>query len=281
MTFGDLAASAPYAKPALTVLCLAMFWSWESLAPFFQPSSHRLRHAAHNVAIAVFNTVLLALLFGAATVGVANWAAANQFGLLHQFALPWPVSLALAVLLLDLWLYIWHRLNHRVPILWRFHRMHHADEEMDVTTATRFHFGELSASAVLRLGIIPLVGVEVWQLLIYETFVVAATMFHHANISLGRWDAPLRWIIVTPFMHKVHHSPWQPETDSNYSVVFSWWDRLARTFRTREDYHSLHLGLNEFRDPQWQTFLGMLRTPLVNVPRKDREASAADESPAE
>jgi sterol desaturase/sphingolipid hydroxylase (fatty acid hydroxylase superfamily) len=265
MTFGDLAWNAGWAKPALTVACLALFWSWESIWPFFAPSRQRLRHGGHNIALAVFNTLVLSLVFGAATVGAAHWAASRHFGLLHQLPLAWPARLLLALLLLDAWLYVWHRLNHHIPLLWRFHRVHHADDAMDVTTATRFHLGELSAAAVLRLGLIPLLGIEVTHLLVHETLVVAATMFHHANISLGRWDAPLRWVIVTPFMHKVHHSHYRPETNSNYSVLFSWWDRLASTFRTRDDYATLKMGLDEFDGDRWQTFLGMLRTPLVNV----------------
>jgi sterol desaturase/sphingolipid hydroxylase (fatty acid hydroxylase superfamily) len=178
----------------------------------------------------------------------------------------WPLQLAGAVLLLDVWMYVWHRANHTVPLLWRFHRMHHSDERMDVTTATRFHLGEHVGSSLLRLGLIPLLGFEIWQLLIYDTLVVAVTMLHHANVSLGPCDYWLRWLIVTPDMHKVHHSRWQPETDSNYSTVFSIWDRMAGTFRTRPEPKTISFGLEEFSGPLWQTFWGMLRTPFVKKP---------------
>lgn len=258
----DLAAFEPWIKPAVTVLLLGGLWCWESLDPFFQPRN-RLRHAGHNLAIAVFNTVVLALLFSSATVAVAATAAQNRWGLLHQFEAPGLVRGVLAIVLADAWLYVWHRANHRVALLWRFHRMHHSDNAMDVTTATRFHLGEHIGSSTLRLALIPLVGFEAVHLLIYDTLVVAITMFHHANISIGRWDVPLRAVIVTPFMHKVHHSRWQPETDSNYSTLFSWWDRLWGSFRMREDCSTIEFGLEQFDESRWQRFGGMLKTPFV------------------
>jgi sterol desaturase/sphingolipid hydroxylase (fatty acid hydroxylase superfamily) len=120
---------------------------------------------------------------------------------------------------------------------------------------------------MLRAGLIPLVGLEVWELIIYDTLLIAVTMLHHANISLGRYDRWLRWLIVTPDMHKVHHSSWRPETDSNYSTVFSVWDRLARTYRMRADPKTLQYGLPDFTDPGWQTVWGMLRTPSIFPPK--------------
>ena len=148
--------------------------------------------------------------------------------------------------------------------------MHHADRDMDVTTATRFHIGEHLGAAVLWLGLVPLIGLEAWHLLVFESLVVANTMFHHANISIGRSDAWLRWIIVTPFMHKVHHSRWRPETDSNYSTLFSFCDRLAGTYRMRRDCSSIKLGLDGFDDPQWQTAWGMLKTPFAGQKTGER-----------
>src|SRR5687767_1429582 len=122
---------APWMKPALTVACFALLWTWETLLPFFPGRGHRWKHARRNVAIALINTVFLALVFGAATVAVASWAERNNFGLLHQLPRSFWWRLPVALLLLDAWLYVWHRLNHKVPLLWRFHRMHHADHEMD------------------------------------------------------------------------------------------------------------------------------------------------------
>jgi sterol desaturase/sphingolipid hydroxylase (fatty acid hydroxylase superfamily) len=190
---------------------------------------------------------------------------------LHIVDLGTPAGLVIAVVLLDGWMYLWHRANHTIGLLWRFHRMHHSDTKMDVTTATRFHLGEHVGASVLRAGLIPVLGFEVWQLIVYDTLLVGVTMLHHANISLGRYDRWLRWLMVTPDMHKVHHSSWRPETDSNYSTVFSVWDRLAGTFRMRTDPKTLQFGLPEFPDLGWQTIWGMLRTPFVATTREPRE----------
>lgn len=256
---------AAVAKPGLAVLCLAALWTLETFLPFAAGRQRRWRHAGRNVAIALLNTVVLGVLFGAATVAVAVWSLDQHLGLLHLLGVPWPWRLLPAILLLDGWLYVWHRLNHRIPLLWRFHRTHHSDREMDVTTATRFHLGEHLGAATLRLALIPLFGVMAVEILVYETLVVAVTMFHHANVSLGPLDRPLRWLVVTPRMHQIHHSRLRSETDSNYSVLFSFWDRIARTYRMRRDGEAVEVGLNEFDDDCWQSVLGMLKTPLVKA----------------
>jgi len=257
----------PAIKPALTVLALAALWTWESVSPFFADRTLRSRHALRNIAIALLNTVVLAVLFGAATVGVAAWAAERGYGLLHWLDVGWPWRIVPAIVLLDAWLYVWHRLNHRVPLLWRFHRMHHSDAAMDVTTATRFHLGEHLGAATLRLGLIPIFGVTAIEILVFETLVVVNTMLHHANISLGPLDRPLRWLIVTPDMHKVHHSRLRRETDSNYSTLLSLWDRLFGSYRMRADCRTIELGLAEFDDDRYQTIAGMLRTPFERTNR--------------
>lgn len=259
----QLPSWAPVAKPVLTVACFAALWIAESLAPYFAVPRSRWKHAGRNLAIALLNTLVLAAIFASATVAVAGWTAERQLGLLNLAELPTTLHFVGAIVLLDLWLYVWHRLNHRVPFLWRFHRMHHADHEMDVSTATRFHLGEHVGAATLRLGLIPLFGVTAGEILVYETLVVGITMFHHANISVGRFDRPLNWLTVTPFMHKVHHSRVRDETDSNYSTLFSAWDRVFRTFRMRDDCHTIELGLDGMDDDDHQSVGGMLWTPFA------------------
>jgi sterol desaturase/sphingolipid hydroxylase (fatty acid hydroxylase superfamily) len=251
-------------KLAVPVVLLALFWCWETWRPLFGQREGRVRHAGRNLAIALFNTVVLGLAFGLVTATVADWTEQNQYGLLHALGLAGPVRFVLALVLLDGWMYVWHRANHTVPVLWRFHRVHHSDRHMDVTTATRFHLGEHVGSSVLRLGLIPVLGLDVWNLVVYETLVIAVTQFHHSDISIGRWDRWLRWLVVTPNMHKVHHSDWRPETDSNYATVLSVWDRLAGSFRIRSDPRTLVFGLREFSDPAWQGWWGMWKTPFVN-----------------
>ena len=267
------------AKTAAPVLLLALFWCWETWRPFFGEREGRLKHAAHNLAIAIFNTVVLGLVFGSVTLVVTAWTQRHQVGLLNAIKLPAPVDFLLALVLLDGWIYAWHRANHTIPLLWRFHRMHHSDQQMDVTTATRFHLGEHVGSSMLRLGLIPLLGFEVWHLIVYDTCVIAVTQFHHADISLGRWDRWVRLLIVTPDMHKVHHSDWRPETDSNYSTVLSLWDRLAGTFRMRSDLKTLVFGLREFTVPSWQTWWGMWKTPFVNPPDPTTESPSQEPAP--
>jgi sterol desaturase/sphingolipid hydroxylase (fatty acid hydroxylase superfamily) len=263
-------------KVVVPVVLLAAFWCWETWRPFFGQPAGRARHAARNLAVALFNTVILGLLFAYVTTTVARWAGRNQYGSLNALGLTESIRLVSALVLLDGWMYVWHRANHTIPCLWRFHRMHHSDPHMDVTTATRFHLGEHLGAAVLRLALIPVLAFEVWDLVIYDTLVIAITQFHHADISIGRWDRWLRWFIVTPNMHKVHHSDQQPETDSNYSTVLSIWDRLFGSFRMRSDPRTLVFGLNEFSDPGWQSCWGMMKTPFVDPIRRVGDLGAVD-----
>jgi sterol desaturase/sphingolipid hydroxylase (fatty acid hydroxylase superfamily) len=265
--------SLHYVKLAVPVLLLAVFWCWETWRPFFGQPEGRINHAGNNLAIALFNFVILGLVFGLTTAAVARWSEQNEYGLLNALGFVGAIRFLLALLLLDGWMYVWHRANHTVPLLWRFHRMHHSDRHMDVTTATRFHLGEHLGAAVLRLAIIPLLGFQVWNLVVYDTLVIAITQFHHADISLGRWDHWLRLFIVTPYMHKVHHSDWRPETDANYSTVLSLWDRLAGSFRMRSNPKTLVFGLNEFTDPRWQSWWGMMKTPFVDSAQRPTTAS--------
>lgn len=255
-------------KPAVMIAGLALFWTWETVRPFFERPQGRWRHGGRNLFVALVNSLLIALAFGAATVSVTAWAEASRFGVLHQTSLPTWGRWLLAIVLLDGWLYVWHRLNHTIQWLWRFHRMHHADRDMDVTTAVRFHIGELSMSAIARLALISALGVTSPQIVLNETLVVAATMFHHANISIGRFDRWLALGFITPFLHKVHHSREPIETNSNYSVVFSLWDRLGGTLRQRDECRSLTLGLNEFDDPQWETVAGLMTIPMAQAPSR-------------
>lgn len=256
---------SPLLKPIVAAAILTVFWSWETWRPCFGFRGGRRHHALLNLGLALFNSVVLGLLFGAATAGAAIWAERHQFGLLHHLDLSPVAGFLLALLLLDGWMYLWHRANHVVPILWRFHRMHHADRHVDVTTATRFHLGEHLVSAMLRLGLVPVLGLDLWHVLVYETLVVAVTQLHHADIDLGKWDAWLRMAVVTPAMHKVHHSEWQPETDSNFATVLSIWDRAFGSFRIRSNLVGLVFGLPEFRESSWQTWSGMWKMPFVSA----------------
>jgi sterol desaturase/sphingolipid hydroxylase (fatty acid hydroxylase superfamily) len=261
------------------VVVLVLLLVWESSAPFglyFLRNSHdRFRHGLKNLVLGILNAVVIGLVFVALWWTTAEWAQAHNLGLLNWLPLPGWAHLVGAFLLFDAWMYFWHRLNHRIPFLWRFHRTHHSDPRIDVTTASRFHLGEILLSSVLRVPIIALLGLELWELALYETAMFSVVQLHHANIALPAWlDRALRVLIVTPFMHKVHHSRWQPETDSNYSSLFSFWDRLFGTFRLRANPSTLQFGLEEFDRREHHTLIGLFTTPLkesqrLQSPRRD------------
>jgi len=258
---------------------LAILLIWESGVPYFTyfAGRHRERagHGLKNMALGILNSLFIGLAFAALWWATAQWAQSHHFGILNQLSLPAWARLILALLLFDAWMYWWHRLNHRIPFLWRFHRTHHSDPRMDVTTANRFHIGEIAISSVLRIPVIALLGLQLWELALYELVMFAVVQMHHANIALpAQLDRALRLLIVTPFMHKVHHSRWQPETDSNYSSLFSFWDRLFRTFRSRNDPRTLIYGLEEFDQPENHTLLGLLTTPIKRVQRRTGEPVA-------
>jgi len=220
---------------------------------------------------------LVGLLLGSATVALAALTAERGWGLLAGLD-PFPLVKALfALLTLDAWMYLWHQANHRVPWLWRFHRMHHSDLAMDVTTATRFHLGEQVQAALVRLLLIPVLGWEVGHLLTYDALLLIFTQFHHADISLGRADRWLRGLIITPDLHKVHHSPQPAETNANYSVILSIWDRLGQTFFDPRSERKVEFGLDEFRGPEWQTLGGLLRIPFAQPDAPAESNPAATE----
>jgi sterol desaturase/sphingolipid hydroxylase (fatty acid hydroxylase superfamily) len=260
--FSDLGTAE--AKVIVQVAALAAILWLETVFPLFQGRRHRLRHAVRNLGIGLFNGLVLALTFSTLTAWSIAWADQRGFGLLAWIAGPaWAESI-LAVILFDLWMYLWHRANHRIPFLWRFHRMHHTDDQLDASSALRFHTGELVFSSLLRLAVVPLLGMSLIQLLLYETLLQPIILFHHSNVALPeRFDRIFRAVIVTPNMHRVHHSQERFETNSNYSSVFSFWDRLGKSFRRRPDPLTLRYGLPEFPEEKWQTLPGMLKTPLV------------------
>jgi sterol desaturase/sphingolipid hydroxylase (fatty acid hydroxylase superfamily) len=171
--------------------------------------------------------------------------------------------LVLGFLLLDLTIYYWHRINHTWPLLWRFHNVHHVDPDLDVSTSFRFHFGEILYSTVFRILQVGLVGVAPFTYVVYELVFQLGTMFHHSNlrlpVKLERW---INRVLVTPRMHGVHHSAVGPETNSNYSVVFSWWDRLNRSLRLNIPQGQVIIGVPGYLRPQDNGFLALLALPF-------------------
>ncbi|WP_423927042.1 sterol desaturase family protein [Candidatus Palauibacter sp.] len=258
-------------KTAGATLALAILWLVEGALPMFEGRSARARHGARNLAFGVGNAAVTALIFAAATLFVTEGARARGFGLLHLLELPGWARIAVAVVAFDAWQYLWHRLNHRIPFLWRFHQVHHSDAELDATSGLRFHTGEIVLSSIARLAVLPLLGLTVAEVLVYETILLPIILFHHSNLRVpGAVDRRLRWLIVTPWMHWVHHSDYQPETDSNYSSIFSFWDRAFGSFRLRAEPRDIRLGLENLDRSEWGTLRGMLAMPFRR--RRGRES---------
>lgn len=203
------------------------------------------------------NVIVSALAFAAAAVTVRPAVAQvlglspeHEIGLLALFELPVAIEFGIAFLLFDWSFYWWHRANHRVPLLWRFHHVHHVDPDLDVTTAFRFHVGEIGFSAAFRVVQVVLIGPAAWMYFAYELVFQAGTLFHHSNMKLPVGvERVLNWVLVTPRMHGVHHSHYHDETDSNYSTVLSWWDRLHRSVRLNVQQREIEVGVPGYSLP--------------------------------
>ena len=251
-------------QPFIVIFLITFFLILESLTPFFKPHRKRIKHGVKNIALALINALVIGILFSGITLIVANYTEENNFGFVHLFNLSELQYSILAFIIMDMWNYTWHRINHIVPFLWRFHKMHHSDPNMDATTSIRFHFGEIIISSALRLVIIFLVGIPIWVLIFYDTTLLICTIFHHSNIQLpDKVDKLVRFVIVSPNMHKVHHSRIKIETDSNYSSFLTIWDRIFGSFRLKDDYSRINFGLDNYDGEDKQSLIGLLKTPLM------------------
>lgn len=238
---------------------------WEALAPRRARQLSRWARWPANLGIVALNTALVRLLLPTTAVAFALVGEQRGWGLLNNVDLPhWP-AVVLAVLALDLAIYLQHVLFHAVPVLWRLHRMHHADLDIDVTTGARFHPVEIAASMVLKLAAIAALGAPVEAVLAFEILLNATAMFNHANLRLpARLDRWLRWIVVTPDMHRVHHSIVPRETNSNFGFNAPWWDWLFGTYRAQPaaGHAAMTIGIEQFRAPGEQRLDRMLTQPF-------------------
>jgi sterol desaturase/sphingolipid hydroxylase (fatty acid hydroxylase superfamily) len=247
-----LLAHEPTVRLASFLGVLLAMAVWEVLAPRRRRLIARGVRWPSNLGVALLNTLLLRLVFPSAAVGLAAIAAERQWGLLNNIPLPDWAALALALLALDLVIYLQHVMFHAVPALWRLHRMHHADLDIDVTTGARFHPIEILLSMGLKLAVVAALGAPVIAVLIFEVALNATSMFNHGNVMLPRpLDRVLRWLVVTPDMHRVHHSVRPNETNSNFGFNLPWWDRLFGTYRAQpvDGHEGMTIGLDSFRDP--------------------------------
>ncbi len=252
-----------------TAAVFAALAAWELLAPRRPLAVGRLRRWPSNIGVLVVDAALVRLLIPTAAVGAALFAVGNGWGLFNWLQLRLSFGAILGFLILDLAIWAQHWAFHHVPVLWRLHRMHHADLDIDVTTGVRFHPFEILISLAIKIAVIVAFGIPPVGVFVFEVMLNATSMFNHSNARMPSWlDRALRWIVVTPDMHRVHHSIVRAETDSNFGFNLPWWDWLFRTYRgePRAGHAEMTIGIPQFRDPKEQRLDRMLTQPFRDEP---------------
>ena len=246
---------------------LLLIGLWELLAPKRALTVSKAIRWTNNLGLVFMNSVILRLLFPAAAVGVATLASEQGWGLFNYYDVPFWLAVVAAVIIMDFVIYVQHVMVHSIPVLWRLHRVHHADLDYDVTTGARFHPLEIILSMLIKFATILLLGPSIVAVIIFEIMLNATAMFNHGNIGLPKTlDKVVRWFLVTPDMHRVHHSTEDDEANSNFGFSLTWWDRLLGTYREapRAGQIGMTIGINKFRDPKQVAWLpGMLALPFI------------------
>jgi sterol desaturase/sphingolipid hydroxylase (fatty acid hydroxylase superfamily) len=240
---------------------------WELIAPRRALTVSKVVRWSNNLGLVFLNSFVVRLIFPTAAVGVAAFAIENGWGLLNYYSLPFPLAVVLSVVAMDFIIYLQHVLVHAVPALWRLHRVHHADLDFDVTTGSRFHTVEILISMLIKFATIVVLGPSVVAVVIFEVILNGMAMFNHSNVRLPLgMDRVLRLIVVTPDMHRVHHSVEDNETNSNFGFNLSIWDRVFGTYidQPREGHEKMTIGIHTYRDPKQVSWLpGMLSLPFI------------------
>ena len=236
----------------------------ELLAPYRKSSVSKAKRWINNITLTVFNSVVLELVFAGAVVTTAAYVTTRHLGVLNLVELPQWAKIFVTVAFMDFMLYIWHLLNHEVPLLWRFHRVHHSDLNMDVSTATRFHIGELAISAIIKISLVFLLGASLMGVLIFESVLVLFAQFHHSSLRVPKWFESVFWMLfVPPSMHRIHHSVILKERDTNYGTIFSTWDRWLGTLLTDVDQSRIRIGIGAYQQPDQLYFHHLLAMPIT------------------
>ena len=246
---------------------LALMAVWELLAPRRALTVSKPVRWFNNLALVFLNSFILRLIFPAAAVGVAAFASEQGWGLLNYYKVPFGLAVVLSVVLMDMVIYLQHVMVHAVPVLWRLHRVHHADPDFDVTTGARFHPLEILLSMIIKFATIVVLGPPVVAVIVFEILLNATAMFNHSNVRLpSAIDGLLRLFVVTPDMHRVHHSVEDDEANSNFGFNLPWWDRLFGTYRDqpRAGHENMRIGIHQYHEPKQVSWLpGMLWLPFV------------------
>lgn len=241
---------------------------WEILLPRRVLTVSKSLRWINNLGVVAINSMLLRIVFPAAAVGFAAYAETQGWGLFNSLKTHHLVAIIISVICLDAIIYFQHKIFHAIPILWRIHRVHHADLDFDVTTGIRFHPIEIVLSMLIKFIAIVALGPPVFAVIIFEILLNATSMFNHGNVHLPKqFDKFLRWFIVTPDMHRVHHSIELDETNSNFGFSLPWWDRLFGTYRAqpRKSHELMTIGIKEYRDTQHCAKLpGMMVLPFIS-----------------
>ena len=256
-----LLAHEPFVRLSVFAVVLALMALAETLWPARARHFPRTRRWPANLALTIISTAMLRFLFPLLAVGAAVWAQSRGIGLFRLLALPFWASFLASLVLLDVLIYAQHWAMHRVPILWRFHRVHHTDRDVDATTALRFHPGEIALSMGLKMGAVIALGAPPAAVIVFEVVLNATAMFNHANWKMPRGiERALRLIVVTPDMHRIHHSLKREEMDRNYGFNLSWWDKLFGTYRAAASAPDFPLGLEHFQNeaPNGIAFVSLL-----------------------
>jgi sterol desaturase/sphingolipid hydroxylase (fatty acid hydroxylase superfamily) len=254
--------------PLLAIGVFALFFVLERIFPLRKSTRSLLARLLVNVAISAVMFIAAVGLVQPAVRWALDWSATRPFGLIHLAPLPAPVEFVLSFLLMDLAFYYWHLANHRVPFLWRFHNVHHVDPDLDVSTAFRFHFGEIALSAGFSIAQVSLIGVSAWAFAMYQVAFQLEVLFHHSNVRMPiHLERLLNKVIVTPRMHGIHHSQVHRENNSNFGTIFPWWDRLHRTLGLNIQQSQLEVGIPGYTLPEDNTVRSALLMPF----RKQRD----------
>lgn len=228
---------------------LAFFLAMELIRPYRPSTVGKPGRWFINLGITGINSLILALVVSQGVLGMAAYVSAGKTGFLNAVPGPYWLKVVIGVAVMDFIIYVWHLLNHVVPLLWRFHRVHHTDLNMDVSTATRFHIGELGISVLIKLAVIYAVGMDVLMVLLFETLVILAAQFHHSTMRVSPRFEALWWLLfVPPSMHRIHHSVKIAERNSNYGGILSLWDRIMGTMVTAVDQDRIKIGVGGHYD---------------------------------
>jgi len=246
----SLLSNASLVRSGFFLVVLVTMAAWEIAAPRRRRDIPRLLRWTNNLLIVTIDAIVVRLVFPLLAVGLALVAAEQGWGLLNVFEAPVPLAFLASLLVFDLAIYLQHVMFHAVPALWRVHRVHHADLEFDVTTGLRFHPVEIVLSMGLKLALVVTLGPPAIAVLVFEVLLNATAMFNHSNVRIPPGvDRIVRWIVVTPDMHRVHHSIHPSETNSNFGFNLPWWDRLLGTYRDqpRDTHEKMTIGVEHFR----------------------------------